>query len=92
VSPTFCATSEGILSRESSRSRGHSPTAVTTEARGDPDYFANVPKGQLDKALIDPAMLNNYRGFRKFIRERRTVMVGKLSEQIGLTDAEFHRS
>jgi hypothetical protein len=42
VSPTFCATSEGILNRESTRSRGHSPTAFTTETRGDPFFHAGT--------------------------------------------------
>src|SRR4029453_2551011 len=36
VSLAIRATSEGILSRESARSRAHSRTAVTTESRGDP--------------------------------------------------------
>ena len=56
------------------------------------DYFANVPKGQLEKALIDPTMLTNYRVFRKFIRQRRPAMVARLAKQIGLTDADFTRA
>jgi hypothetical protein len=56
------------------------------------EYFANVAKGQLDKALIDPSMLNTYRGFRKFIRQRRPAMLTKLAAQIRLTDADFDRN
>ncbi len=57
---------------------------------GEP-YFADVAKGQLDKALIDPGMLSSYRGFRKFIRERRRAVLEQLADQIRLNDADFHR-
>ena len=95
-----------IFPRSELRKRGHDEDDINDLAnfwilargknrnksnRAPKDYFANVAKGQLDKALIDPTMLNNYRGFRKFIRERRTAMVERLSKQIGLQDADFQR-
>jgi DNA-binding NarL/FixJ family response regulator len=42
VSPAIRATSEGIISRESARSRAHSRTAVTTETRGDPNILEKL--------------------------------------------------
>jgi hypothetical protein len=58
--------------------------------RAPKDYFADVSKIQRDKALIDPALLN-YRGFRRFIRERRALMLAQLSNKLGLTDADLQR-
>ncbi len=52
------------------------------------DYFANVSDTQLDKALIDPALLD-YRRFRRFLRERRAALLDALAAKIGLADADF---
>ena len=54
------------------------------------DSCADVSKAQLDKALIDPGMLD-YRRFRRFIRERREAMLEELAKKVGLTDADLER-
>jgi hypothetical protein len=58
--------------------------------RAPKDYFADVSKKQLDTALINPTLLN-YRSFRRFIRERRAMMLAQLSTKLGLTDADLQR-
>jgi hypothetical protein len=55
------------------------------------DYFADVNKAALDKALIDRRLLD-YRSFRRFIRERREAMLERLEVKLGLTDADLARS
>ena len=52
------------------------------------DYFADVDQQQLQRALIDPALLD-YRSFRRFIRERRARVVDQLATKIGLTDEDL---
>ena len=54
------------------------------------EYFDGVSKTQLDKALIDPTLLN-YGSFSRFIRERRAAILKRLSKKIRLTDAHFQR-
>lgn len=54
------------------------------------EYFADVSKTQLDKALIDPTMLD-YRRFRRFLRERRAAMLEALGAQLRLSDTDFAR-
>jgi len=54
------------------------------------DYFADVNKTSLNKALIDPGLLD-YRSFRRFIRERREAMLERLEAKLGLTDADLER-
>lgn len=49
------------------------------------EYFADVGQQQLQRALIDPALLD-YRSFRRFVRERRARLVDHLAAQTGLTD------
>ncbi len=54
------------------------------------DYFADVNKTSLDKALIDPSLLD-YRSFRRFIRQRREAMLERLEAKVSLTDADLAR-
>jgi hypothetical protein len=51
------------------------------------DYFADVSKTQLDKALIDRELLQSYRQYRRFIRERRPALLRRLQRKVKLTDA-----
>ncbi len=58
--------------------------------RNPKQYFEDVSKTALNKALIDPELLE-YRKFRRFIRERREAMLDRLEDKIGLTDADLER-
>ncbi len=55
------------------------------------DYFADVSKTQLDKALIDRNLLRDYRQYRRFVRERRAALLRRLQRKIRLTDAVLSR-
>jgi Protein of unknown function DUF262 len=55
------------------------------------DYFADVSKTQLDKALIDRGLLQNYRQYRRFVRERRSALLRRLGRKVKLTDAMLSR-
>lgn len=52
------------------------------------DYFSDVSKRELDKALIDPALLD-YRSFSRFIRQRREGLLEVLETKLNLNDADF---
>ena len=55
------------------------------------DYFADVSDTELDKALIDPDLLE-YRSFRRFLRQRREAILERLEAKLGLTDADLERA
>ena len=55
------------------------------------DYFADVSETALDKALIDPDLLD-YRSFRRFLRQRREAILERLEAKLGLTDADLERA
>lgn len=54
------------------------------------DYFADVSKTQLDKALIDRQLLN-YRQYRRFAKERRATILKRLRRKVKITDAMLAR-
>jgi Protein of unknown function DUF262 len=55
------------------------------------DYFADVSKTALDKALIDRDLLD-YRSFQRFLRQRREAILNRLEAKLGLTDADLERA
>jgi 5-methylcytosine-specific restriction endonuclease McrA len=55
------------------------------------DYFADVSKTALDRALIDRDLLD-YRSFRRFLRQRREAMLNRLEAKLGLTDTDLQRA
>jgi hypothetical protein len=55
------------------------------------DYFADVSKTALDKALIDPDLLE-YRNFQRFLRQRREAILERLEAKLGLTDVDLERA
>ena len=59
--------------------------------RNPKDYFSDVSKAALDKALIDRGLLD-YRKFRRFLRQRRAAMLDRLELKLGLTDADLERT
>ena len=52
------------------------------------DYFADVSKTQLDRALIDRELLD-YRKYRRFTRERRAAILRRLARKVRINDAMF---
>jgi hypothetical protein len=59
--------------------------------RNPKDYFTDVSKAALDKALIDRDLLD-YRSFRRFLRQRRAAILDRLQGKLGLTDADLERT
>ncbi|MBA3572367.1 MAG: DUF262 domain-containing protein [Pyrinomonadaceae bacterium] len=61
-----------ILAREKNRNKSDTPPAK---------YFADVPKNELQRALIDPAMLD-FRKYRSFLAQRSDSIVAKIHEKL----------
>lgn len=61
---------------------------INKSAKHPKEYFSDVPKSEMKRALIEPNMLD-YRKYKKFLREREDAVVLKLKKKIGFTDADF---
>ena len=52
------------------------------------DYFADVHESVMKKALIDRNLLE-YKHFRKFLKQRRDEMIGRLKNELHFDDSDF---
>lgn len=61
---------------------------INKRARHPNKYLADVSDAELKRALIDRELLN-YNRYRKFLKQRGSLILGVLEKEIGLTQADF---